>query len=137
MDNEWIVEMRLLKEELRLVSSCQKYEIPDYMVGALQRYVTHGISPGSFLRAVLENNFMDALGAADLDNATCLLGWANLVYSDLPYECKGSRIAVREWMKMGGLKGAMQAFVKPTRIVVDDEIVGANGRPTRENEDAT
>lgn len=86
-------------------NSCDEYGLE---AGSLQRYVDQGIEPGGFLRAVLENDFMEAAGRADDFNQRHLHDWARVIYNDVPSGCHGSREAVAEWIKAGGLVG-MQA----------------------------
>lgn len=40
---------------------------------SLERYFNHGIEPGSFLRAVLENDLRGAIKRADLDKPTAVI----------------------------------------------------------------
>lgn len=47
------------------------YPIREDLYGALERYLNHGIMPGSFMTAVLENNLMEACGvSAPIGNAS-------------------------------------------------------------------
>lgn len=79
--------------------------IPDYMRGAVERYVMHGVPPGSFLTAVFCNHFLDAVGQADNTNAQCLSAYARFLYNHVPGECKGSSTRVADWIKRGGVAG--------------------------------
>lgn len=82
------------------------YEIlPEHMQDGARRYVENGQPPGGFLSAVLENNFTEAVGHADHINQLALVAWARWVYNDTPSQCHGSREAVRDWCKQGGLNG--------------------------------
>lgn len=73
--------------------------IPDYMTGALYRYVEHGIGPGSFLTAVLCNDFQQAVGRADVENGRCMEAWALVMTWCIPAGCHGSVELVDAWMK--------------------------------------
>ena len=73
-------------------------KIPEYMRGGLERYVEHHIKPGSFLMAVLENNFVLAAGRADDINQRYLMAWADTLYNDLPGTCWGSPEKVQSWL---------------------------------------
>lgn len=79
-------------------SICQDYGVPSYMANSLFLYLQHGLPPGSFLTAILSNNFMEAVSHADANNARCLKEWAQLIYCALPSGSHGSREAVRDWI---------------------------------------
>ena len=66
---------------------------------SLKRYVEHHISPGSFLRAVLENDLMEAMGRADYENSQILKEICQYVYSEIPLVCWGSKEKVENWLK--------------------------------------
>ena len=89
--------------------------VPEHMRGGLQRYIEDGIEPGSFLLAVLANDFVNAIGMADGINREYLSDWALFLYNELPGrgshkpDCWGSREAVDNWIKIGGLKGLARA----------------------------
>lgn len=67
------------------------------MEPSVRLYVEEGISPGSFLKAVLANDFMGAVGRADSSNGELLREWAMFVYNYLPTDCWGSYERVNEW----------------------------------------
>lgn len=71
---------------------------PD-MIRALGRYVLHGIAPGGFLLAVLENDLMEATERADQENLRNLPAYAAFLYNEVPGSCHGSREKVNAWMK--------------------------------------
>ena len=73
--------------------------IPSHMIEGLRNYVEHGIPPGSFLTAVLENDFVDAVGQADQTNLQYLWAWAALLYNELPERSWGSPAKVKAWME--------------------------------------
>lgn len=79
--------------------------IPEYMHGAVARYVVHGIEPGDFLGAVIENDLMRAAGKADDTNANCLFQWASFLYTSFPRGSYGSPETRKEWQKAGGMSG--------------------------------
>lgn len=78
--------------------------IPDYMREGIMRYVQHGILPGSFGTAVLENNFYMASGAADENNYRQIRDWHDCL-TMLPLECWGSKEKVQKWVAHRGLDG--------------------------------
>jgi len=71
--------------------------IPLHLKEAFDRYVDHGIEPGGFLMAVLENNLCQAVGRADDQNIQILKDIVAYVYNDMPSECWGSPEKVRAW----------------------------------------
>lgn len=83
------------------------YLIPAHMHQAIRDYVLHGYQPGSFLTALLSNDFMEAAGRADAENGNHLRGWALLFYNNVPHGCYGSPEAVATWIADGGLAGRL------------------------------
>jgi len=73
-------------------------EIPDHMTGAIGRYIEHGILPGSFLTAVLENNLIEAVGRADSVNVHELPAYVGYLYNEAPADCYGSKELVSAWV---------------------------------------
>ena len=57
-----------------------------------------GIPPGDFLRAVLENNLMEAFSRADGENTRDMAEIMEFVYNDMPVDCHGSREKVNAWL---------------------------------------
>jgi hypothetical protein len=73
--------------------------IPEYTMNALNLYVEHGIVPGSFLCAVLENNLVRAVGRADRENLAALPDIVKYIYNELPSTCWGSPARVNEYLE--------------------------------------
>ena len=73
--------------------------IPEYMHGGLVRYFFYHIDPGSFLRAVLENDLMGAFGQADEENMHRMPAYAAFLYSTAPPGSYGSPEAVKAWLE--------------------------------------
>ena len=73
-------------------------EIKQNTIDTLNNYVTKGWEPGSFCRAVLENNLMQAFGRADKENRATLFEICSYVYNELPIACHGSEEKVRNWL---------------------------------------
>lgn len=72
--------------------------IPNELRESLDRYAEHGIPTGSFLRACLENDFMQAACRCDRGNVQHLQAIAKYIYNDMPAACHGSPEAVRAWL---------------------------------------
>lgn len=79
--------------------------IPEGGQGALMRYFVHRISPGSFLRSVLENDLMGAFGMADDVNIRRVHVYAAFLYQHAPRGSYGSPEAVASWMREGVDRG--------------------------------
>ena len=62
-------------------------------------YVNHGIPPGGFVMAVLENNLMESFGRADIENRRDLFEICEYVYNEIPAPCHGSPEAVSKWLR--------------------------------------
>ena len=82
--------------------------VPDRMLGALQRYVDHGIAPGDFLTAVLSNDLREACGRADDENRHLIFEYVKFLYNNAPSGCWGSEENFRNWIKQGGLNGKQE-----------------------------
>jgi len=87
-------------------------KLPEHMQQAARDYINHGVPPGGFLRAVLENDFKGAVGRADRTNAMRLKDWASWVYWEAPSQCQGSEKIVKAWIEQGGLKVPIAERVK-------------------------
>ena len=72
--------------------------LPINLKESLQRYVEHRIPPGDFLRAVLENDLMEAIGRADDINRFYLHDICSYVYNKMPLSCHGNKENVKEWL---------------------------------------
>lgn len=76
-----------------------RYALNDDDLAPLVRYVEHGIEPGSFLTAVLENDLAEACARADMHNRRKLYEWVYYIYNECPGECWGSPEKVEAWIK--------------------------------------
>lgn len=76
--------------------------IPEVARASIDAYVQHGLHPGGFLLAVLQNNLFDALFLADRTNRPALYHIAQYVYNKTPDECWGSPEATNKWLKHAG-----------------------------------
>lgn len=75
------------------------YPIREDWYGALERYLNHGIMPGSFMTAVLENNLVEAFGRADIHNSSNLKNIVGYIYNHLPSNSWGSPSKVTDYIK--------------------------------------
>jgi hypothetical protein len=74
--------------------------IPEYMMPGLLRYIEHGILPGSFLQAVLRNDFREVVSRADDLNLQNLRAYRVHLYNEAPGACYGSPEKVAAWVAM-------------------------------------
>lgn len=72
--------------------------IPQRMMDSLERYLEHGVEPGGFLRAVLENDLVGAFGRADAENMRAMKAWASYIYNEVPSGSWGSPEIVKAWL---------------------------------------
>lgn len=72
-------------------------EIPDYTLGALDRWINHGLPPGYFLESVLSNNLVESCGYADENNRPAIFAIVSWLYNYAPGECWGSPEKVAKW----------------------------------------
>jgi hypothetical protein len=72
--------------------------LPIHTLDALDRYVNDHLEPGSFLRAVLENDLREAFGRADYANRYALYDIVSYCWNYIPYKCWGSPKAVKAWL---------------------------------------
>lgn len=59
-------------------------EIPEHTLRGLKDFFEYGSPPGSFVRAVLENNFIEAFKCADHVNLRAMFSIARWMYSEAP-----------------------------------------------------
>lgn len=72
--------------------------IPERMRGGLARYLILGIRPGSFLCAVLMNDFVMACCHADDENLGLLRAYSKFLTLDAPVKSFGSCAAFNAWL---------------------------------------
>jgi len=74
-------------------------ELNQEIIKSLNLYVTHGIQPGHFLTAVLENDLSEAMKRADVENRGQLFLICRYIYNVLPGDCHGSKEAVKNYLE--------------------------------------
>ena len=80
-------------------------KLPEHMRGGVERYIIHGLPPGDFLRAVLQNDFIGAFAQADDINIGNMRLWAMWLWNYAPRGSYGSPERYNEWVRMKGLNG--------------------------------
>ena len=73
--------------------------LPAHMREGFRLYFEHGVLPGSFGTAVLENDLMGALGKADEININRLKDYGMFLYNCVPSGSYGSRALVQAWVE--------------------------------------
>lgn len=81
------------------------WRLPQHMQEGMRAYVETGRQPGSFLRAVLENNLYQAFAQADDVNRRCMVDFAAFLENGLPAAAWGSAKEVDAWIELGGMEG--------------------------------
>jgi hypothetical protein len=75
----------------------QDFEIPEYMMPGLMRWIEEGVTPGDFLQAVLRNDLRAACEQADNTNKRNLPAYIAFLYNHAPSACWGSDSKVDAW----------------------------------------
>lgn len=65
---------------------------------SLERYQNEHVPTGGFLRAVLANDLMQAMGRADIENRRDIFEIVGYIYNDMPGSCHGSYAIVGKWL---------------------------------------
>jgi hypothetical protein len=76
-----------------------KMEIKEITLDGIKNYVEHGIPPGDFLRAFLENDLKEAFFRADDENQKAMFEIVKYCYNEIPHICWGSPEKVRNWIE--------------------------------------
>lgn len=71
--------------------------IPPHLQGGLLRYLEHGIMPGGFMQAVLENKLKESFERADDISRDALPDIVHYLYNHVPQAAWGSPERVQEW----------------------------------------
>lgn len=74
--------------------------VPEHMHDGLVLWLQNGIQPGSFLRAVLENDLREACNRADTTNRYRLYDLVFFLYNYAPIGSWGSPENVQAWYQM-------------------------------------
>jgi hypothetical protein len=75
-------------------------EIPNHLRGGLARYLVHGIQPGGFMSAVLDNDLIGAFSRADLIAARSMREIVAFLYNWAPRSSYGMKGSVDAWLAM-------------------------------------
>lgn len=87
--------------------------LPAHMVWGVVRWICYGIEPGSFLKAVIDNDLRKAVVQADDTNINFLKEWAQFFHNTAPHGCSGDRTIARIWQERGGMQGILSESEEP------------------------
>ncbi len=91
----------------------EERSVPQHTIDALNRYWTHGYSPGSFLSALLAGDIYNAIGRADFMNKEALGHIVYYIVHNAPRGSYGSPELVQDWIN----KGEMFQWHEKNRVV--------------------
>lgn len=73
--------------------------IPSHLMGAIDRYIEHGLQPGGFLTAVITNDLAGAFNRAGNLSKEYLEDIVTYFWNYAPSSCWGSPEAFSSWTK--------------------------------------
>lgn len=73
-------------------------DLPEHAQASVQRYIEHGIEPGSFTTAVICNDLTGAIRYADDINRARLHDIVSWFYNEAPAPCWGSAEKMDAWI---------------------------------------
>ena len=75
-------------------------------IGIVTKYILHGeLESNGFFRSLVENNLARAIIRADASNLIQMKQWALWMINHVPEAAWGSKEAVDNWIKAGGIFG--------------------------------
>jgi hypothetical protein len=72
-------------------------DVPEHILGSLDRYAKTGGNLGGFLEAVISNDLFRAVGLADPDSMRALKKIVTYISCQLPLGCHGGDRQVKAW----------------------------------------
>jgi hypothetical protein len=90
--------------------------LPEHMRDGMRLYIEDGIRPGDFLYLILCNDFVHALGHADMINSARIVDYAKFLYLEAPRGSWGSREVVNTWIKAREIE---RADIKIATVTLD------------------
>ena len=97
--------MNAAAEVMQAVDEGLDRYVPEHCREPLRRYIACGRPLGDFLRAVVSNNFSNAVARADNSNLPRLHDYMLFLNNHAPRKCWGSVITYGNWRRQGGLAG--------------------------------
>lgn len=84
--------------EERIVALLHYHEVPEQFHLGLVNYLAHRLNPGSFLRAVFENDLRRAVSYADPGAFKAMPAIVRFLVNDVPAKAWGSEGLVNAWL---------------------------------------
>ena len=72
--------------------------IPQRMMESMKAYVLERREPGHFLKAVISNDLVEAVGRADNESMASLRSIVRWFYNKAPANCWGSKERMTDWL---------------------------------------
>lgn len=72
---------------------------PPNLQDGIRRYIEDGTTPGSFLRAVIQNKLKESFEQADDENRFNMFNIVKWMYNEAPRACWGSPETVKLWIE--------------------------------------
>jgi hypothetical protein len=94
----------LAEQQLALTSYDR---IPEAILSGLKRYAETGCPVGGFLEAAISNDFLLAVGKADLWSMRALPAIAAWIYQEMPPDAHGSRKVYKAWVRYHAAQRAL------------------------------
>ena len=85
-------------------------DAPVHILASINRYVEHGLRPGSFVMAVLSNDLAAAFQTADDESHRGLRDILRYIRWEIPGTCWGSQAKVEAWLEIPGSKPRQNPF---------------------------
>jgi len=79
-------------------------DIPQGVYDSMVRYVVNHLLPGSFLKAVIENDLMQAIAYADDDSLRSMRAISKFFWNHTPNDCWGSTERFKAHIESKGFK---------------------------------
>lgn len=93
------------------------YDVPDHTQESFEDYILRGLSPGSFMSAVLRNDFVAAVCHADHVNKEHLVDIAKWMINNAPRLCWGNDQAIKDWVNdKDGLRSEYYEYHEKKRM---------------------
>lgn len=87
------------------------FDVPTHTQKSFEDYIIHGYPPGSFIYAVLRNDFVMAASKADHVNAECLQDIARWLINVPPLACWRTKENIDNWI--ADKDGVRTSYVEP------------------------
>lgn len=111
-----IITVRGVLTPKYLRSRMAPYRIPLETADQLVHYIHNGVPPGSFVRAVLENDLIQAVRKGDMENKVTLSRIVEFLYCTCPTGAWMSEAQVEAWLGAHRLYREMHVKISNNRL---------------------